>query len=56
VIGNLMLDIVLTQQQVTVQIYPQMGENRLTVWVVAPNGSRQSKTLRDGFDGTWQLR
>jgi hypothetical protein len=55
-VGNWLLDIVITQHQVTVHVHDGMADNVLTVWVVAHDGSRKSKIMRNSFSETWQLR
>ena len=55
-VGDWLLDIVITQHQVTVHVHAGMADNVLTVWVVAPDGSRKSKIMRNSFSETWQLR
>jgi glycogen debranching enzyme len=55
-VGNWLLDIVITQHQVTVHVHAGMADNVLTVWVVASDGNRKSKIMRNGFSETWQLR
>ena len=55
-VGNWLLDIVITQHQVTVHVHAGMADNVLTVWVVAHDGSRKSKIMRNSFSETWQLR
>ncbi|NBU65148.1 MAG: hypothetical protein EBS29_11710, partial [Chloroflexia bacterium] len=54
-IGGWMLDIVITQHHVTIELSGDPLDNGLTVWVVSPDGRRQSKTLHHGFSEAWSL-